>query len=129
MDPRPFPNTLLSHLVKHERMLSRRYGVRLRVDKITGDGKNALCSIAQLRRRWFRSALSAEEMIELAHAALLPLHRIGLSPLVSALPPRARATFPAPNKNDPFGIRSAMRQADFDAVPTAAASRAVGILR
>lgn len=122
MDCRSFPGELLIHLRKHERMLSRRYGVRLRVDKITRDGKNVLCSIAQVRRPWFRSARSTGELIELAQDALMPLRQVGLSPLVSILPRQPRATFPALEQNDPFGIHRAFRYADMNEAPIPAAS-------
>lgn len=105
MDGRPFNSDLLTRLRKHERMLLRRYGMRLRVDKVTSDGKSALCSIAQVRRRWFRSARSTQELIEVAHAALMPLHRVGLSPLISCLPRQPKAAFPVVDKNHPFGIQ------------------------
>ena len=116
MEPRPFTNELLYHLRKRERMLLGRYGVRLRVDKITADGKSALCSIAQVRRPWFRSARSADELIELAHDALMPLHHVGLSPLVSVLPGRPKAEFPAMDKNDPFNVHHALLHVGLEAL-------------
>jgi hypothetical protein len=103
-------------------MLASRYGVRLRVDKITRDGKNALCSIAQVRRLWFRSARSTRELIELAQTALLPLYQVGLSPLVSTLSRQPRAAFPTLDKNDPFGIHRALRHAGSNEATASAAS-------
>lgn len=117
MEQRTFSSDLLALLCQYERMLLRRYGVRLRVDKITRDGKNALCSIAQVRRTWFRSARSTGELIELAQNALMPLHQVGLSPLVSTLPRQPSATFPALDKNDPFGIHRALRHAGLNEAP------------
>lgn len=96
--------------------------MRLRVDKITGDGKNALCSIAQVRRSWFRSTRSTGELIELAQGALMPLYQVGLSPLVSALPPKPRAAFPALEKNDPFGIHRALRHVGSNEAPSSVSS-------
>jgi hypothetical protein len=114
MDRRPFSSELIAHLRKHERTLLRKYGVRLRVDKITADGKSALCSIAQVRRPWFRSMRSAQELIDLAHRALMPLHQVGLSPLISGLPEQPKAAFPAVEKSDPFGIHRALRHAGLE---------------
>jgi hypothetical protein len=111
MDVRPFTIALHAHLQKHERMLFRRYGVRLTVDKITSDGKSALCTIAQVRRPWFRSVRSVQELIELAHTALVPLHQVGLSPLITPLPMHPKIKFPTLDKNDPFGVDHALRLA------------------
>lgn len=115
MDPRPFTNDLLYHLRKRERLLLRRYGVRLRVDKITADGKSALCSIAQVRRPWFRPVHSADVLIELAHATLMPLHHVGLSPLVSVLPCGPKTQLPNMDKNDPFNVHRALLHAGQEA--------------
>ena len=89
-------------------MLLRKYGVRLRVDKITSDGKSALCSIAHVCRPWFRALRTGEELVALAHAALAPLYRVGLTPLVSSLPRQPKASFSTLDKNDPFGLGCAL---------------------
>jgi hypothetical protein len=92
-------------------MLLRRHGVRLRVDKITADGRNAICSACQVRRPIFRSMLSSDELIAIAHTALIPLHLIGLRPLVSALSPEPKQVFAPIGKNDPFLLCHALREA------------------
>lgn len=129
MEPRPFSSDLHSHLREHERMLSRKYGVRLRVDRITSNGKNAFCSIAHVRCPWFRSTRSAEELIDLAHTALMPLHQVGLSPLISILPRQPGTTFPAIDTSDPFGIHGALRLLVSHEPPSSATAQKQGTLR
>ncbi len=107
----PVAVDLLAYLRKQETMLLRRYGVRLRVDKITADGRNAIGSVCQVRRPFFRAALSTDELIALAHSALIPLHLVGLRPLVSALAPEPKKVFAPAEKNDPFRLCNALREA------------------
>ena len=111
MEQQPLPDDYIVRLRANERMLLRRHGVCLRVDKITSNGKSAICSVAQVHRPFFRSACSAENLIDLAHAALVPLHLIGLSPLISPLPKAHKSRFPSIRPEDPFGIQRAMRLA------------------
>ncbi len=107
---------LVDNLRKHERVLLRKYGGRLRVDKITRDGKSAICSIAPVRRPWFRALRSGQELVALAHTALVPLYQIGLTPMVTALPKQPKSSFPKVDKNDPFGLRSALNDRYTEAI-------------
>ena len=118
MERPAFTAELLSHLSQHERRLLSKYGARLRVDKISGDRKSVLCSIALVRSPWFRSAPSATQLVNLAHTTLIPLHYIGLNPLVSALLKQSEAFFPDMMKNDPFGILKVWHPISWDATPS-----------
>ncbi len=116
MISRPLTADLIAHLCAQERRLLRRHGVRLRLEKITTDGQNAFCSVGQVRRPFFRSMLSVDELIALAHTALVSLHWVGLRPLISALPPGSKKTFAPTDKNDPFGFCHAIRDAGTEEV-------------
>lgn len=105
---------LLAQLCRKERSLLRRHGVRLRVDKITADGRSAICSAGQVRRGFLRSALSTEKLVSLAHAALVPLNQVGLQPFVSVLVDEPRSTFTSRKEEDPFGLRNALREAGME---------------
>ncbi len=107
----PYPRDLITHLRDAERRLLRRYCIRLRIDKITVDGRNALCSAAQVKRRFIWSAHPKERVVTLAHKAILPLHRLGLSPLISAFPLDQVHVFGPVKEDDPFEIRRALLQA------------------
>jgi len=104
---------LLTRLHALELTLLRQQGVRLRVDKVTPDGLNALCTAAQVERSFLRSVLPAEGLVAVCHEALASLYRVGLRPLVSAQPDPATAFKPL-DADDPFQLRMALRTAGMD---------------
>ncbi len=99
---------LIAQLGDHERRLWRRYHVRLRIDRISSDGKSALCSVAQLQTSFLSPSRPAGRLVEMAHNALIPMHLIGIVPLVSVLPEEAKPQFAPVDKEDPFGFLSAI---------------------
>lgn len=99
---------LLASLAKAEYTLMRKQGVRLRVEKVTLDGQNALCSATQVQRRLWRADLTQEAIVELCQAALSPLYRIGLSPLIRAHSRTSVVHFEPIDMSDPFLLSSAM---------------------
>lgn len=99
---------LLTELGEAERHLLRSHRVRLNVDKVTADGRNALCSAAQIHRRLLRPDHLAEEGVAACHQALSSLHRIGLTPLIGWLPRDASNTFFKIDPQDPFRLRMAL---------------------
>ena len=110
--PRPVPLAdLLTNLREAEKHLLRRHCIRLRIDKVTSDGRNALCSAAQVKRMFFWSAHHKERVVTLAHQAILPLHTLGLFPLISAFPLDQVHVFGPVKEDDPFEIRRALLQA------------------
>ncbi len=107
---------LIARMDAVERMLLRKHGLSLRVDKISSDKRNAICSISQKAPGLFRSTLPNEVLVEKAHSALVPLHAIGLRPLVSVsqgVPLRVSAL---EGQHDPFGLRLALREAGMEDV-------------
>ncbi len=109
-------NDLIARMHDIERLLLRKHGVHLRVNKISADKRNALCSISQKAPSMFRTPLPNEVLLEKAHCALIPLHTIGLRPLVSVsrtLPP---GTVAMNGPQDPFGLRLALREAGMEDV-------------
>ncbi len=108
------PPDLLVHLSAAERELLRRYRVRLRVDKVTDDGRSALCSGAQVQRRFLRADHASEQMIAMCHEALSALHHIGISPLIGWLPRHVPSRFPEIDPQDPFSLRKALGAAGFE---------------
>jgi len=102
---------LLANLQDQEPWLQHRYGVRVRVDKVTADGRNALCSACQVRHPFFLAKISAFALVALAHLVLKDLHRFGITPLISTLPARSIPPFVAIEKGDPFRLRDALRAA------------------
>ena len=99
---------LLGRLVETENMLMRKHGVRLRVDKVTVDGHNALCSATQVQRRFLRADHTQEAVVEYCQVALSPLYRVGLSPLIRAYPRTQGDLFGQIKADDPFRLRSAL---------------------
>jgi hypothetical protein len=99
---------VLAELGKMERELLRRYHIRLRVDKVTSDGRSALCSAAQVRRRFLRTDHTSYEVVDTCHEALIPLQRIGISPLIGWLPRERSNEFMKIDPKDPFRIRWAL---------------------
>ncbi|MEO8591242.1 MAG: hypothetical protein ABI432_17825 [Flavobacteriales bacterium] len=116
---------LIAHLHEQERLLWRRHGVRLMVDKVTADGQNILCSTCQLRRSLFLPALRDHALISLAHEALRPLYLFGMRPLVTVVMKNAVRPFAALEKADPFHLHSALHAAGIRAVDQHSAPRAV----
>lgn len=99
---------LLARLHESESTLMRKYGVRLRVDKVTFDARNALCSATQVQRRFLRSDHTQEAIVEYCQFALMPLYRVGISPLISACPQISDDRFEKIEPTDPFQLRSAL---------------------
>jgi hypothetical protein len=108
LDGRTSATGLSAQLRANERRLMRRFGIRLRVDRISFDGKSVICSVAQVRRP-FLGPRSPEKLIHLAHGALVPLHMIGFLTLVSVLPRETRPAFNPLDGNDPFGLQHALQ--------------------
>ena len=99
---------LIEQLGVEERSLWRRYGVRLRVDTLTGDGKNLLCCTRQLKRRFFTASLVDHELVTLAHKALMKLNLLGLRPMIAIVPKEATDVFTKIEATDPFRLLQAM---------------------
>jgi hypothetical protein len=95
---------VLGELGKVERQLYRRYRIRLRVDKVSHDGRSALCSAAQVRRRFLRADHTSYEVVETCHEALEPLRIIGVMPLIEWLPRQKSNTFMKIDPKDPFRV-------------------------
>lgn len=102
---------LLAHLRKAERHLLHRHSIRLRVDKVTSDGRNALCSATEVRA-WFNwSNRRKDQVVSLAHRAVQPLQALGLSPLISVIPVEQVGQFGPLENDDPFKLVHALHQA------------------
>ncbi len=99
---------LTDHLSVQERSLLRRHGVRLRVDKVTDDGRYALCSACQIERSFFRPLLSDIALVSIAHQAFMKLNLFGLQTLISVVPKGPLTVFPAVDPQDPFQLRYAL---------------------
>lgn len=99
---------LLGKLGETEKTLMRKHGVRLRVDKVTVDGQNALCCATQVQRRFLRADYTQEAIVEYCQLALSPLYRMGLSPLIRAYPRTQGEAFEQIKADDPFRLRSAL---------------------
>ncbi len=99
---------LIAELGDAEEELLRNHRIRLRVDKVTPDGRSALCSAAQVHNRFLRSEYSPEAGVRVCHHALLSMHRIGLSPLIGWIPRDIEIEFSDIAPNDPFSLRKAL---------------------
>jgi hypothetical protein len=108
---------LLAKLSVSEKTLMRKYGIRLRVEKVTLDGQNALCSAMQVQRRFLRADHTQEAIVEYCQYALAPLYIMGMSPLIRAYPRTRGEQFSAIDANDPFGLWAAMSTKDKIATP------------
>lgn len=95
---------VLGELGKVERHLYRRYRIRLRVDKVSHDGRSALCSAAQVRRRFLRADQASYQVVETCHEALEPLRIIGVMPLIEWLPRQKSDMFMKIDPKDPFRV-------------------------
>jgi len=104
---------LLDQLRTAEHDLLRQHYVRLRVNKVTADGRNAMCVACQVQSRFLRQDLKAEEIVAACQAALSTLHRVGLNPLIGTVPRQTFAGLEEPDPNDPFLLRSALSAAGF----------------
>lgn len=102
---------LTDHLSVQERSLLRRHGVRLRVDKVTDDGRYALCSACQIERSFFRPLLSDIALVSIAHRAFMKLNLFGLQTLISVVPKGPLTMFPAVDPKDPFQLCDALQAA------------------
>jgi len=111
----PEKNMLLA-LDKAERHLLSRYGLRLQVDKVSANGRYALCTAKQVGRKMFRSAMPTEESVAVCHTALIALHIIGLEPLIDIKPHTSSAVMPALDGLDPFGLRVALSATGLEAM-------------
>ena len=116
LDLKPAAGQLLEHLRRQERSLLRRHGVRLRVDRFSADGRNALCSCTQIRRPFFKSTLSDHELVGLAHHTLKELHLFGITPLIGIVPRSSTNAYAPLERNDPFWLIQALRAAGQDDV-------------
>jgi len=96
-----------------QRTLARRNGMRLRVDKVTADGKNALCTCYYESGSFWRTAPVHYEVVDLAHDALKDLLRFGMRPMVSVVcgVPKSLANMDAA---DPFELLKAIRVAGLE---------------
>lgn len=102
-----------------ERDLLRRHRVRLVVEKVTPDGRNALCVAGQFRSRFLRQDLDVEEVVDICHTALSSLYRVGLSPLIGAVDRQLLVGLKKVDPNDPYHLRSALMVAGLTmVVPT-----------
>ena len=102
---------LIDHLTEQERWLLRKHGVRLRVDKITSDGRYALCSSCQTKRSLFRPLLSDIALVALAHRAFMRLNIFELQTLISVVPKGPLTPFLAMDPKDPFQLVHALSSA------------------
>lgn len=105
----PMTQGLIDHLGQEERSLLRRYGVRLRVDGITLDGRYALCSACQVKRPFLRLRLSNIALVALAHRAFARLNLFGIQTLISVVPKGPLTVFPALDSRDPFRLNDALK--------------------
>jgi hypothetical protein len=96
---------------QEERRLLDRHGVRLRVDRITRDGRYALCSVCQVKRPFLRPLRSKLELVALAHSAFGKLDLFGMRTLISVVPKGPLTEFPAVDPNDPFNINALLHGA------------------
>lgn len=102
---------LIDHLTAQERQLLRKHGVRLRVDKITSDGRYALCSSCQTKRPLFRPLLSNVALVALAHRAFVRLNIFDMQTLISVVPKGPLTPFLAVDPRDPFQLIKALSSA------------------
>jgi hypothetical protein len=105
---------LIERMHAIERMLQRKHGLHVHVDRISSDKRNAFCSVSQKAPGLFRSTLPKEELVDKAHSALVPLHSIGLRPLVSVVARSPRKPMLPTDQHDPFGLRVALREAGME---------------
>jgi hypothetical protein len=129
MNTLPAVLELVAKLAVTEKTLLRKHGIRLRVDKISADGINALCSAAQVQRRFLRSDHTQEAIVEHCQLALSPVYQVGLSPLIRAYPHIKGALFEPIDAKDPFGLRSALHTKSLSAPHTAVTSSPPNIIR
>ncbi len=106
---------LFASLREEERKLLRRHGLRLRVDKVTNDGLNALCSCYRARKPFLRARPQDNEIADLAHVALKDLNRFGIRPMISVVA-KEKAGVVAMDHTDPFGTRTAIGVAGLEHV-------------
>lgn len=100
--------SMIALLSKAEIHLLRRHGIRLRVDRISPNGRYALCTAKQVRRKFMRSALRADEVVDRCHEALIALHSIGMDPLIEILSIADGKDYPKIDPKDPFQLLLAM---------------------
>lgn len=108
MDPGR-PLGFLAQLQAKEHDLLQRHHIRLRIDKVTDNGRYALCVAGQVQSRLLRPDLRPVEIIALSEVALSTLYRLGLSPLIGTMPCMAMGALGAPDPDDPFLLRTALR--------------------
>lgn len=102
------PISMIDLLSAAELQLLRRHGLRLRVDRVSPNGRYALCTAKQVERRFMRSALKAEDIVDRCHEALNALHAIGLDPLIEILSISDGKDYPKLDPNDPFQLHFAL---------------------
>ncbi len=99
---------LVTQLHGAERRLLSRHSIRLRVDRVTIDGRNAFCSAAQVQHRFFRPDHRSDEIASICHESLNSLYRVGLNPLIGTLQRSTNKAFGRMDPNDPFQLRKAL---------------------
>lgn len=99
---------LMTQLHTAERHLLGRHSIRLRVDRVTADGRNAICSAAQVQYRLFRADHRSDEIASICHEALNSLYRVGLTPLIGTLQRSNNKAFGRMDPRDPFQLRKAL---------------------
>jgi hypothetical protein len=109
------PGAMIVLLTKAERQLLLRHGLRLSVDRITADGRYALCTAMQVERKFLRTALKPHEIVDRCHQALISLHTIGSEPLIQVLPITAALDHPTIEEEDPFQLCTALRASNLEA--------------
>jgi hypothetical protein len=110
MDMTPFDQylDLMTQLHGAERHLLSRHSIRLRVDRVTVDGRNAICSAAQVQYRFFRPDHRSDEIASICHESLSSLYRVGLNPLIGTLQRSTNKAFGRMDPKDPFQLRRAL---------------------
>ena len=99
------------HLHQQELWLQRRYGIRLRFDKLAANGHYMLCTCSKTTRWFLRAVPPDHEIIEQAYTAVKDIHLIGLQPMISVMHDGPGHSFPLIEGNDPFQLRSALHAA------------------
>jgi hypothetical protein len=120
---------LLARLALSEKALLRKHGIRLRVEKVTLDGHNALCSAMQVQRRFLRADHTQEAIVEFCQLALAPIYMVGMSPLIRAYPRNKGELFQPIDTNDPFGLRAAMHTKDLATVEAPESRISPGVVK
>ncbi|MBP6312130.1 MAG: hypothetical protein KA408_07675 [Flavobacteriales bacterium] len=98
----------LQEFAKRERDLWWRYGIRIKIEKITMDGSKVLCTASRTRKSILYAYMPIHEVMELSYQALSGLNRVGCSPYISAVHKKRASEFKPLDTQDPFGLCSAI---------------------